>query len=179
VEEALLETYLNSDDIWAALEVPKQVKNFSLESSEISRAFSQTVDLTISTQAQVQYLLSQGIDILMYQGVLDLACNTAGNLRWANSMPWKGLPEFASKKLIPWTFDKKIVGSFKEVYIQTNDLHSQKTRFSFVTVEGAGHLVCFLIYWESLITLTTRQVPYDNPNVALDIMTRWIRRALF
>jgi cathepsin A (carboxypeptidase C) len=129
VEEAVLETYMNSADIWAALEVPKQIKNFSLESFEISRAFSQTVDLTISTQAQVQYLLSQGIDVLMYQGVLDLNSNTAGNLRWANSMPWKGQLEFASKKLIPWTFDKKIVGSFKEVYIQTNELHSQKRGF--------------------------------------------------
>jgi cathepsin A (carboxypeptidase C) len=83
--------------------------------------------------------------VVLYQGTLDLACNTAGNLRWANSMPWKGQPEFTSKQLMPWTINEKIAGSFKEVYIQTSSLHSKKTRFSFVAVEGAGHLVSFAV----------------------------------
>jgi cathepsin A (carboxypeptidase C) len=33
----------------------------------------------ISTEPQVLYLLENGVDVLIYQGVLDLAYNTVGN----------------------------------------------------------------------------------------------------
>lgn len=65
-------------------------------------------------EPQVQYLLANEIDVLFYQGNLDLACNTAGNLRWANSMSWKGQTEFTSKALKPWT-SKAVDGKAKQV----------------------------------------------------------------
>jgi len=98
-----------------------------------------------------------------FKGNLDLACNTAGNLRWANSMSWKGEAAFAAKSLQPWKaeHDGQIVnaGSFKEVQIKTVPGSEKKTRFAFVTVDNAGHLV-----------------PQDQPEIALQLVTKWLKR---
>jgi cathepsin A (carboxypeptidase C) len=40
-------------------------------------AFALAGDEGSTTQPQVLYLLDSGIDVLIYQGMLDLACNTA------------------------------------------------------------------------------------------------------
>lgn len=134
-------------------------------------------------ETQVRYLLESQVDVLIYQvctihstrnylpqpfvntfkGNLDLACNTAGNLRWANSMSWKGEAAFAAKSLQPWkaqhngtTVD---AGSFKEVQIKTVPGSEKKTRFAFVTVDNAGHLV-----------------PQDQPEIALQLVTKWLKK---
>lgn len=86
------------------------------------------------------------MDYLAYQGNLDLACNTAGNLRWANSLVWKGQAEFASKALQPWksvlakSGKNETVGTMKEVRIRTGEAETE-SRFAIVTVNDAGHFV--------------------------------------
>jgi cathepsin A (carboxypeptidase C) len=80
-----IDIYLNLPWVFEALGVPKAVGNYSVVSMDIEHAFDLTADGAISTQPQVLYLLDSGIDVLFYQGNLDLACNTAGNLQWANS----------------------------------------------------------------------------------------------
>ncbi|KAI9702284.1 MAG: hypothetical protein M1820_006216 [Bogoriella megaspora] len=156
-DTAHIQEYLNSAAVWKALAVPEVVPNFTVISWEINNAFSQTNDPFISTEPQVQYLLQSGIDVLFYQGNLDLACNTAGNLRWSNSMRWKGQAEYASKSLTPWKVGGEKVGTFKEVYVQTNDDNERETRFAFVTIDGSGHLV-----------------PQDQPEAAVDMVNRWL-----
>jgi len=131
----------------------------------------------------VRLLLESGIDVLLYQvrsrifivlrllirqllmlvkGNLDLDCNTAGNLRWANSMSWIGGPAFSSLALSPWhamrSGENITAGMYKEVSIQINKESQHKTRFTFVTIAKAGHLV-----------------PQDQPEVALEVLTRWLR----
>lgn len=100
-------------------------------------------DTFISMEPQVQYLLANEIDVLFYQGNLDLACNTAGNLRWANSMPWKGQTEFTSKGLEAWT-SKAVGGKSKQV--------SQVTYVSFALLEADGLEVLFALSSTSLGT---------------------------
>lgn len=101
-----------------------------------------------SSSDHIIFLLSHGVDFLAYQGNLDLACNTAGNLRWANSLAWKGQTEFTSKPLLPWTSNIagriEPVGTAKEVRVQLDGL-AEKSRFAFVTVDGAGHMVSLSI----------------------------------
>lgn len=46
---------------------------------------------------QLQLLLPSGIGVLFYPGNLSLACNTAGNTRWAEGKGWKGRLEFTAK----------------------------------------------------------------------------------
>lgn len=164
----LLERYLNEPRIFEALGVPNgKVKKFEANSNAVSDAFGLGADTEISSQPQVLYLLDYGINILVYQGNLDLACNTAGNLRWSNNMPWSGQAEFVSKPLKEWMAEGKngktvVVGKFKEVRKamgakNDNGEEEKKMRFTFLTIDGSGHMV-----------------PQDQPEVALDMFNRWI-----
>lgn len=147
--------YLNLPWVWEALHVPKAVGKYLVASEDVAQAFALTNDLGISTQPQVLYLLENGIDVLFYQGNLDLACNTAGNLQWAHSMPWKGQPAFVAQPKRAWKHKGKEVGWFKEV--KTETASGRETTFAFATVDGAGHMV-----------------PFDKPEEALALVTRWL-----
>ena len=159
-----IEKYLNLPDVQRALRIQpfmRSYRNYTVGSRNVMQAFSLTNDQGISMEPQVQYLLNAQIDMMFYQGNLDLACNTAGNLRWANSMAWKGQAEFASKQLEPWGEGKekgKQAGTAKEVKVRMGESNDEKTtRFAFVTVDGSGHMV-----------------PQDQPEVALDLLKRWL-----
>jgi len=161
----MLDRYLNSPAVRSALHIPAQIE-FKMFSSPVATAFALTNDLGISMEPQVRYILEHEVDVLIYQGNLDLACNTAGNLRWANGFMWKGATAFASKSLEPWYSTRNETkdgvalpaGKFKEVKVSMVQGSEKKTRFAFVTVDRAGHLV-----------------PQDQPEVALDLLTRWLK----
>lgn len=147
IEAARVGKYLNTRAVWNALSPPKQVDHFNISSDAIARSFEQTSDEETSTSDQVAYLLQNQVHYLAYQGNLDLACNTAGNLRWANSLAWSGQPEFASKSLQPWksvvaaTGKDEIVGTMKEVRVRASNTAENESRFAIVTVNDAGHFV--------------------------------------
>lgn len=140
-----IQDYLNLPSSFAALGVPKDIKKFGVLSPAVSDAFELTDDLSISLVPEVQYLLRNQIDMLIYQGNLDLACNTAGAKRWTANMPWKGQAEFNSVDLKPWksTKDGKevVAGAWKEVNIKMVEGDEKKTRFALVTIDGSGHMV--------------------------------------
>jgi cathepsin A (carboxypeptidase C) len=50
---------------------------------------------------ELQYLLASKIDVVIYQGDLDLTCNTAGAKSWTANMAWKGQVAFAAQDLKP------------------------------------------------------------------------------
>jgi len=157
---ALIQDYLNLDTSFAALGVPSVVKNFNVSSDAVAMAFELTGDLEITMKPEMQFLLASQIDLLIYQGNLDLACNTAGAKRWTASLSWKGQAAFTSQDLKPWKSvvdgEMKEVGMFKEVNIKMVEGDEKKTRFALVTIDGSGHMV-----------------PQDQPEVALDMLTRW------
>lgn len=160
---ALIQKYLNTPGVFDALGVPREhVKQFNVSSDAVALAFTLTNDFEISMTPQVLSLLANNVDVMIYQGKLDLACNTQGNIRYAESVPWKGQAEFVAKPFKRWRSGKKEVGEFKEVNIQTSEEHEKKTRFAFVTVDGSGHMV-----------------PQDQPEAALDLMVRWIEGKSF
>lgn len=156
-----IQHYMNTADVWAALAPPSAVANFSLMSFDIHDAFLRGNDMYIATAREVQYTLEQGVDVLVYNGNLDLACNTAGNLRWAERLPWAGQAEFASRDLRPWYAPKdgEVVqaGSAKEVTALAAPGNGKKSRFSFVTFDRAGHMV-----------------PLDQPEVTLHLIQTWM-----
>lgn len=155
-----IEKYLNLPWVWDALNVPKAVGKYSVYSMDIARAFSLTNDGGLSMQPQVLYLLENGIDVLFYQGNLDLACNTAGNLQWASNMPWKGQPAFVAQPKRVWKLGDEEVGWFKEV--KTETASGRETTFAFATVNGAGHMV-----------------PFDKPKEALALVDKWLNKRSF
>lgn len=117
--------------------------NFSIEAKPVASAFESGNDLYTSVVDEIQFTLENGVDVLIYNGNLDLACNTAGNLRWTSSLRWNGQAEFTSQDLKPWStpFDNGLqqAGSYKEVFARTGD--SANRRFAFATVDRAGHMV--------------------------------------
>ncbi|KAG0651553.1 Carboxypeptidase Y [Hyphodiscus hymeniophilus] len=159
--DTLIQDYLNIPATFSALGVPSSVKNFTVSSDAVAAAFTITNDLSISLKAEVQYLLTSQIDILIYQGNLDLACNTAGAKRWTSNMAWKGQAEFVSKDLKPWKSvvdgKERKAGTFKEVNVKIVEGDEKTTRFALVTIDGSGHMV-----------------PQDQPEVALDMLHRWL-----
>ncbi|PYH93372.1 alpha/beta-hydrolase [Aspergillus ellipticus CBS 707.79] len=166
IQGALIQKYLNSPAVWEALSPPKEITEYKVVSNAVSDAFDLTSDTMTPSTPYVQYLLANQIHYLAYQGNLDLACNTAGNIRWSNSLAWKGQAEFSSKQLTPWTSvvngKSEVVGSTKEVNVRVGGSDKIPSRFAMVTVNGAGHMV-----------------PQDRPDVALDLMVRWINGASF
>ncbi|KAB8255071.1 alpha/beta-hydrolase [Aspergillus pseudonomiae] len=160
VQAAHIQQYLNSPAVWAALLPPKQITEYKFVSDNVIQAFDTTSEGMTSASDLVVFLLSHGVHFLAYQGNLDLACNTAGTLRWANALRWKGQVAFESKPLHPWMSTaigrNETVGTAKEVQVRV-DSHGETVRFALVTVDGAGHLV-----------------PQDRPDVAFDMMLRWI-----
>ena len=152
-----IENYLNLPWVWEALHVPKTVGNYSALTVEIAIAFALTGDGGFGMEPQVLYLLEHGIDVLFYQGNLDLACNTAGNLQWASTMSWKGQAAFVAQPKRIWKNGDNEVGWFKEV--KTETASGRETTFAFATVNGAGHMV-----------------PFDKPKEALALVDRWLNK---
>jgi cathepsin A (carboxypeptidase C) len=142
----MIEDYLNLPTSFAALGISSSFGNYSVGSEEVEHAFELTSDIGINMLPQVLYILENQIDVLIYEGNLDLACNTAGAKRWTANFQWKGQAEFISKELKPWTSIVKgtwtKAGEFKEVNINMVPGDSKKTRFALVTIDGSGHMVC-------------------------------------
>lgn len=149
IQSAHIETYLNSPAVWTALSPPKQVNDYKLVSQSVIDAFITSSDGMTSTSELVAFLLAHGVHFLAYQGNLDLACNTAGNRRWAESLVWRGQTEYSAKAMKPWmalveeTGREEEVGMMKEVKVpvETDIDGDREARFAFVTVDRAGHLV--------------------------------------
>ncbi|RAK99282.1 putative carboxypeptidase Y [Aspergillus ibericus CBS 121593] len=168
IQATHIEEYLNSAAVWEALSPPKEITEYKNVAESVSLAFGRSSDEMTPSSVQVKFLLENGVHYLAYQGNLDLACNTAGNLRWASSLSWKGQVEFTSKTLRPWTAtdvvtgESRLVVSMKEVNVRVDGRVGAKSRFVLVTVDGAGHVL-----------------PQDCPDVALDMMVRWINGGQF
>ncbi|WQF82719.1 Putative peptidase S10, serine carboxypeptidase, serine carboxypeptidase, serine active [Colletotrichum destructivum] len=167
-----IETYINSDRVRAALEVPDEAngggggggrKNFTLISEDVNRAFELAGDMFLSTEAQVRYLLESGVDVLVYNGDLDLACNSAGNARWTDKLSWAGQVEFSTSGMEPWFAvrdgERVRAGRWKQVAKPAvrAGAGGRRTRFAFVTVEASGHMV-----------------PLDQPEVGLQMVRNWL-----
>ncbi|OQD83817.1 hypothetical protein PENANT_c015G03269 [Penicillium antarcticum] len=161
-----IQQYLNTPAVWDALSPPDEIKEYKLSSDAIEKSFQATPEMMSYSSDAVLLLLSRGVHFLAYQGNLDLACNTAGVLRWANSLSWRGQVEFSAKSLQPWTTNMggrdEVVGTTKEVQVYFDTHSKTASRFALVTVDRAGHLL-----------------PQDRPDVAFDILTRWITGASF
>ncbi|KAH8663267.1 Alpha/Beta hydrolase protein [Ilyonectria robusta] len=156
-----IEAYANTPQMRQALNVPKNFKNFTILNMDIHELFWKGNDLFVNTAPEVKYILEAGIDVLVYNGNLDLACNTAGNLRWTEKLSWAGQAEFVSQSMRPWFAPKDgetvMAGTMKEVRALTMPGATRASRFAFVTVDRAGHMV-----------------PLDQPEISLHLIQTWM-----
>ena len=93
----------------------------------------------------VDYLISKGLKIIVYQGQFDMLCNTAGAEKWTNKLQWSGLQGFNYATRKPLYIDGKIG--------QTQAFLKSFKNFSFYFVMNAGLMV-----------------PLDNGEMALKML---------
>ncbi|KAH8094750.1 Alpha/Beta hydrolase protein [Cristinia sonorae] len=149
-----VETYLNKPDIKKTLGVPSEVE-FQSCNIGINQAFFGQGDGAKNSAILIPSLIEDGIRMLVYAGNADAMCNYIGNEAWVSNLEHTFHEEFSKAKPIPWvTLDSgKIAG---EVRSAGGDGFTAGN-VTFVQVYDAGHMV-----------------PYDQPEAAQDLFTRWI-----
>uniref|UniRef100_A0A7C9D4V7 Carboxypeptidase n=1 Tax=Opuntia streptacantha TaxID=393608 RepID=A0A7C9D4V7_OPUST len=94
--------------------------------------------------AEVDELLSKGVNVTIYNGQLDLICATKGTQAWVKKLKWEGLKSFEEKSRTPLYCGEELgTKGFKRSH---QNLH-------FYWILGAGHFV-----------------PLDQPCVALNMV---------
>ncbi|KIM81856.1 hypothetical protein PILCRDRAFT_821215 [Piloderma croceum F 1598] len=141
--------YLSRPQVRTMLGVDPSVPgNFSSCSSSVSRAFSLTHDEYHPTNNYIAALLERDVRVLIYVGKNDWICNWVGNERWTLALDWSGGEAFRAEQLRDWKVDGKVAGRTRSA-----------GQLTFVTVDGAGHMV-----------------PYDKPKESLQLVNRWLAR---
>ncbi|XVF69046.1 hypothetical protein PTKIN_Ptkin11bG0049900 [Pterospermum kingtungense] len=93
--------------------------------------------------AEVDELLSKGVNVTIYNGQLDVICGTKGVEAWVDKLKWEGLKDFLSKDRTPlYCKDDEATKGFFKSY----------KNLQFYWILGAGHFV-----------------PYEQPCVSLNM----------
>ena len=109
----------------------------------------QSTDFMKPVIKEVSQLLNLGLMVVVYEGQLDMICDTLGAEVWMNKLAWSKLKEFTTKTRQPLyppsQREKKQTGAFVKEF---DNLH-------FYYILKAGHMV-----------------PADAPEMALTMLTR-------
>ncbi|KIK71004.1 hypothetical protein GYMLUDRAFT_33108 [Collybiopsis luxurians FD-317 M1] len=122
---------------------------------DVNQAFALQGDGAHNSAILLPDLINNGVRLLVYAGNADMMCNFIGNERWVEALETKFHDEFKSANSIPWITAKggKLAGTVRSA----GNVGFGAGNVTFVTVHEAGHMV-----------------PYDQPEAALDLITRWI-----
>jgi hypothetical protein len=86
IEAARIERYLNTPEVWNALQPPKPITEYKLVSQRVIDAFEKTADGMTPTSDLVMFLLENSVHFLAYQGTLILLAirrgTCTGQIRW-------------------------------------------------------------------------------------------------
>jgi carboxypeptidase C (cathepsin A) len=98
--------------------------------------------------ASVEYLLNEGISVLVYQGQDDGYINTAGTIKWVEELNYANAEQFRNARFEGWRIDDRMLM-----------LGSKKSagNLTLVIVNNAGHFV-----------------PQDNPESALYMLRNFL-----
>lgn len=181
-----ISTYLDRPDVRSIIGAdPSFTGNFSGCSDAVGMAFYEADDSLFPTQFYIAALLERGIRALIYVGANDWICNwvrfktcsqeiaglmilfgeQVGNERMTLALEWSGQREFAAEPLRGWKVDGDFAG-----------LTRTAGPLTFVTIDGAGHMVSTSThaYNRALMTHRPSQVPYDKPKHSLELVKRWL-----
>ena len=103
--------------------------------------------------SDVSKLLNYGLKVVIYQGQLDMICDTPGAEKWIAKLSWDGLPEFQNTNRVPLYppsgMKDRDTGAFYKAYRNLELYYIMK----------AGHMV-----------------PSDNGEMALEMVERVINQ---
>ncbi|GJE97822.1 Serine carboxypeptidase [Phanerochaete sordida] len=154
-EEILwVDTWLNDFQVKRALGVPQQL-HFESCSLEVNEGFMRRGDGMRNSAAPLPELVDAGVRLLVYAGNADLGCNFMGNEAWLAKLPNRYHQEFAASKSEKWAIltSGRVAGEVRTAGSNGFDAGN----VTFVQVYEAGHMA-----------------PYDQPEAAFDLFTRWI-----
>ncbi|KAL5498606.1 hypothetical protein ACEPAH_1960 [Sanghuangporus vaninii] len=149
-----IETWMNDEENKKAVGANPAVE-FASCNMQVNQAFTLQGDSMHNSALLLTDLINDGVRLLIYAGNADYMCNFIGNEAWVEEMDSKFRDEFAAFEAQPWiTLDGgKLAG-----YVRTAGATELTAgNVTFVTVYDAGHMV-----------------PFDQPEAALDLVTRWI-----
>ncbi|KAF9007860.1 Alpha/Beta hydrolase protein [Cyathus striatus] len=125
-------------------------KHLNLPSTRALLGIDPNFTKNMTLAPHVGALLERGIKALIYVGKNDFSCNWLGNEAWINALDWSGQKDMLAAEKKPWIVDGQKAGKVRSA-----------KGLSFVTVDGAGHMV-----------------PYDKPREALQLINDWLRNKL-
>ncbi|GJE97833.1 serine carboxypeptidase [Phanerochaete sordida] len=149
-----IDTWMNDPKHKKALGVNPDL-DFASCNMEVNQAFFGQGDGMHNSAALLPELIEDGIRLLVYAGNADMMCNFMGNEAWVEKFENKFHDEFAQSVPAPWlTLDS---GRKAGLVRSAGGDGFTAGNVTFVQVFEAGHMV-----------------PYDQPEAALDLFTRWI-----
>ncbi|THG96311.1 hypothetical protein EW026_g5506 [Hermanssonia centrifuga] len=149
-----IDTWMNDHKNKKALGVNPEL-DFASCNMEVNQAFFGQGDGMHNSAALLPDLINDDIKLLVYAGNADMMCNFIGNEAWVSKLEHKFHAEFEKSVSTPWITlgSGKIAG---EVRSAGGDGFTAGN-VTFVQIYEAGHMV-----------------PFDQPEAALDMFTRWI-----
>ncbi|KAI0066410.1 serine carboxypeptidase [Artomyces pyxidatus] len=152
-----IDAWMNDPKNKAALGVDP-TKKFESCNTEVNQAFMFQGDGMHNSAALLPELINDGIRLLVYAGNADLMCNYVGNERWVEQLEHKFHEEFAASVSEFWVTAEsgRVAGEVRSA----GGGGFGAGNVTFVQVYEAGHMV-----------------PFDQPEAALDMFTRWIQDA--
>jgi len=128
--ETSLTSYLNSAEVQSALHTTGHTWTTSDESGPVSDALIK--DAMIVIMPQLESLLIQGYNVILYNGGMDgSACNNVGNSWIVDLLNWVGQDEFHKVEPELWRLDTINAIGFRRAY----------KNLAYVTFTNAGHMV--------------------------------------
>ncbi|KAJ6584134.1 serine carboxypeptidase [Mycena vulgaris] len=149
-ELSWLEEYMNRPEIKRALGVDPRAKDFVSCNNEMNFAFMLQGDGMRDSKRLLTELVDDGIRLLIYAGNVDMMCNYMGESQWIAELPSKYKDAFGEAPFLPWTVSDRPAGVVRSAGEGAGNV-------TYLTVYEAGHMV-----------------PHDQPEAALDMLTRWI-----
>ena len=120
MDEVLMSKY-NNTEIQKLIGAKKV--NMSMCNDTIYNLFS--VDLATSVSPDIEYLVDNNVDVMLYFGDKDYMCNWRGGEALVNSLNWHGTAEFLKTQMKEW-----IGGKYRKF-----------DNFIFMVIYDAGHMV--------------------------------------
>lgn len=140
-----VDDYMNSEFVKNA--VGANVDIFTSCDDTVFFNFFKSGDGAKPFHRDVADILEKGVPVLLYAGDKDYICNWVGNHQWSDALEYSGHEQFSAAPLRQYsTKDGKLAGEAKNF-----------EHFTFLRIYDAGHMV-----------------PYDQPEVALDMVNRWV-----
>ncbi|KAJ7689127.1 serine carboxypeptidase [Mycena rosella] len=145
-----IDEYMNQPEVKQALGADPRAPNFTACNYEMNFAFMLQGDGMRDSKSLLTELVDDGIRLLIYAGNVDMMCNYMGESQWIAQLPSKHKEAFGKAPFLPWTVSDRPAGVVRSAGEGAGNV-------TYLTVYEAGHMV-----------------PHDQPEAALDMLTRWI-----